>query len=196
MRAKYGTEYKGDYRIDGGGTTRPLSTQRRNCLPACRRPFPACSTALCVWLLAVQAAAARSARVPPPRALLMSCRRTLCFRVPLGALSSSLHVPCQCFGLTHDHACSCASGCTGRSATMQLPAAKTAMRTRRESRRPWPHLFLRPFTFISCFTRHNKHTHDDTNREDIQRFQWRSLWLQWRSQRPPTTTAGSSPCIT
>ena len=61
LRAKYGTEYKGDYRLDGGGTTRPLSTQRRNCRPACRRPFPVCSTALCVWLLAVQAAVARSA---------------------------------------------------------------------------------------------------------------------------------------
>ena len=55
--------YKGDYRLDGGGTTRPLSTQRRNCRPACRRPFPACSTTLCMWLLAVEAAAACSARV-------------------------------------------------------------------------------------------------------------------------------------
>ena len=74
-------------------------------------------------------------------------------------------------------------------ATMQLPAAKTAMRTRRESRPPDPHLFLRPFTFISRVTRHNKHTHDDTYKEDIQRF-------QWRSQRPTTTTAGSSSRIT
>ena len=54
-------EYKGDYRLDGGGTTWPLSTQRRSSWPACRRPFAACSTVPCVWLLAVQAAAARSA---------------------------------------------------------------------------------------------------------------------------------------
>ena len=51
MRAKYGTEYKGDYRVDGGGSTRPLSMQRHKCRPACRRPFPMCSTALCVSLL-------------------------------------------------------------------------------------------------------------------------------------------------
>ena len=61
---------KGTIDQDGGSSTRPLSTQQRKCQPACRRPFPACSTALCVWLLAVQAVAARSARVPPPRALL------------------------------------------------------------------------------------------------------------------------------
>ena len=79
FRVKYGTEYKQDYRIDGGGTTRPLSTQRRNCRPACRRPFPACSTALCVWLLAVQAATACSARVPP---------RALCSHVPPRVLCS------------------------------------------------------------------------------------------------------------
>ena len=178
---------KGTIDQDGGSSTRPLSTQRRNCRPACRRPFPACSTALCVWLLAVQAAAARSARVPP---------RALCSRVPPGALPSSLHARCQCLGPAHDHARSCASGCAGRGATMQLPAAKTAMRTRRESTPPGPLLFLRPFTFISRLTRHNKHTHEDTYREDIQRFQWRSPWLQWRSQRPTTTTAGSSPRIT
>ena len=156
MRAKYGTEYKGDYRLDGGGSTRPLCTQRLNCRPACRRPFPACSTALCVWLLAVQAAAARSARVPP---------RALCSRVPLGDLPSSLHAHCQCFGSAHDHARSCACGCTGRGATMQLPTAKTVMRTRRESRPRCPHLFLRPFTYISRVTGHNKHTHDNTYRE-------------------------------
>ena len=65
MRAKYGIEYKWDYRLDGGSSIRSLSTQQRNCRPACRRPFPACSTALCVWLLAVEAAAVRSARVRP-----------------------------------------------------------------------------------------------------------------------------------
>ena len=133
----YGTEYKGDYRLDGGSSTRRLSTQRRNCRPACRRPFPACSTALCVWLLAIQAAAVRSARVLP---------RALCSRVPLGALPSSLHVRCQCLGPAHDHACSCASGCAGRGAMMQLPAAKTAMRMRRESTPPGSLLFLRLIT--------------------------------------------------
>ena len=56
---------KGTIDQDGGSSTRPLSTQRRNCRPACRRPFPACSTALCVWLLAVEAAAACSAHVRP-----------------------------------------------------------------------------------------------------------------------------------
>ena len=35
--------------------------QRRNCRSACRRPIPTCLTALCMWLLVVQAAAARSA---------------------------------------------------------------------------------------------------------------------------------------
>ena len=154
MRAKYGTEYEGDNRLERGGSTRPLSTQRRNCRPACRRPFPPCSTALCVWLLAVQAAAARSARVPS------------------GALPSSLHAHCQCLGPAHDHARSCACVCVGRGAAMQLPAAKTAMYTRRESRPLGPHLFLRPFTSISRVTRHDKHTHDDTYGVDIQRFQW------------------------
>ena len=172
MRAKYGTEYKGDYRLDGGGSTRPLSTQRRNCRPACRRPFPACSTALFVWLLAVQTTAARSARIPP---------RVLCSRIPPGALPSSLHARCQCLGPAHDHARSCASSCAGRGATMQLPAAKTTMRTCRQSRPPGPHLFPWPFTLISCATRHNNHTHDNTYREDIPRFQWRSPWLQRRS---------------
>ena len=143
MRAKYGTEYKGDYRLDGGGTTRPLSTQRRNCRPACRRPFPACSMALCMWFLAVEAAAARSTRVQP---------RALCSRVPPGALPSSLHARCQCLGPAHNHAHSCACRCAGRGSTMQLPDAKTGMRTHRESRPPGPHLFLRPFTFISRFT--------------------------------------------
>ena len=52
---------KGTIDQDGGSSTRPLSMQRRNCRPACRRPFPACSTALCVWLLAVEAAATCSA---------------------------------------------------------------------------------------------------------------------------------------
>ena len=132
----------------------------------------------------------------PRRALLASAARALCSRVPPGALPSSLHARCQCLGPAHDHARSCACGCAGRGATMQLPAAKTAMRTRRESTPPGPLLFLRPFTFISHLTRHNKHTHEDTYREDIQRFQWRSPWLQWRSQRPTTTTAGSSPRIT
>ena len=153
MRAKYGTEYKGDYRLDGGGTTRPLSTQRRNCRPACRRPFPACSTALCVWLLVVQAAAARSARVPP---------RTLCSRVPPGALLLSLDARCQCLGPAHDHARSCASSCAGCDATMQLPTAKTTMQTHTESRPPGPHLFPRPFTLICRAPRHNNHTHDET----------------------------------
>ena len=189
MRPKDGTEYKGDYRLDGGGSTRPLSTQRCNCRPACRRPFPACSTALCVWLLAVQAAAARSARVPPHAFCSCVPPHALCSRIPLGALPSSLHARCQCLGPAHDHARSCASDCAGRGATMQLPAAKTAMRTRRESTPPGPLLFLRPFTFISRLTRHNKHTHKDTYRENIQRF-------QWRSQRPTTTTVGSSPRIT
>ena len=178
---------KGAIDQDGGGSTRPLSTQRRKCRLACRRPFPACSTALCVWLLAVQAAADRFARVQP---------RALCSHVPLGALPSSLHTRCQCLVPAHDHARSCACGCAGRGATMQLPAAKTAMRTPQESTPPGLLLFLRPFTFISRLTRHNKHTHEDTYREDIQRFQWRSPWLQWRSQRPITTTAGSTPCIT
>ena len=107
-------------------------------------------------------------------------RRALYSRIPPGALPSSLHVRCQCLGPAHDHARSCACCCAGRGATMQLPVAKTAMRTRRESRPPDLHLFLRPFTFISRVTRHNKHTHDDTYREDIRRFQWRSPWLQWR----------------
>ena len=123
-------------------------------------------------------------------------RCALCSRVPQGALPSSLHARYQCLGPAHDHACSCACGCAGRDATMQLPTAKTAMRTRRESRPPGPHFFLRPFTFISHLTCHNKHTHEDTYGEDIQRFQWRSPWLQWRSQRLTTTTAGSSPRIT
>ena len=153
---------KGTIDQDVGSSTRPLSTQRRKCRPACRRPFPACSTAICMWLLAVEAATASSARVPP---------RALCSRVPPGSLPSSLHACCRCFGSAHDHALLCASGCAGRGATMQLPAAKTAMRTRRESRPPGPHLFLQPFTFISRLTRHNKHTHEDTYREDIQRFQ-------------------------
>ena len=96
---------KGTIDQDGGSSTRPLSTQRRNCRPACRRPFPACSTALCVWLLAVQAAAARSARVPP---------RALYSRVPPGALPSSLHARCQCLGPAYDHKCSCACDCAGR----------------------------------------------------------------------------------
>ncbi len=144
------------------------------------------ATALCVWLLAVQAAAVRSTRIPP---------RALCSRVPPGALPSSLHTRCQCFGPVHEHARSCASGCAGRDAMMQLPTAKTAMQTCRESTPPGPLLFLGPFTFISCLTRHNKHTHEDTYRENIQRFQWHSPWLQWRSQWSTTTTAGSSPCI-
>ena len=55
---------KGTIDQDGGSSTWPLSTQRRKCRPACRRPFPVYSTALCVWLLAVEAAVARSARVP------------------------------------------------------------------------------------------------------------------------------------
>ena len=155
MRAKYGTEYKGDYRLDGGGTTRLLSTQRCNCWSACRRPFAACSTASCVWLLAVQAAATLSAHVPP---------RALYSRVPSSALPSSLHMRCQCLGLAHDHARLCACGCAGHDATMQLPAAKTAMRTCREPPQPGPLLFLRPFTFISRLTRHNKHTHKETYR--------------------------------
>ena len=54
---------------------------------------------------------------------------------------------------------------------------------------PGPLLFTRPFTIISHLTRHNKHTYEDTYREDIQRF-------QWHSQRPTTTTACSSPCNT
>ena len=120
----------------------------------------------------------------------------LCSCVPPGDLPSSLHARCQCLGPAHDHACSCACGCTGRGAMMELPVAKTAMRTRRESTPPGPLLFLRPFTFISRLTCHNKHTHADTYREDIQRFQWRSPWLQWRSHRPTTTTTGSSPRIT
>ena len=37
-----------------------------------------------------------------------------------------LSARCQCLGPVQDHARSCASGCTGRSVTMQLPAAKTA----------------------------------------------------------------------
>ena len=102
---------------DGGSSTQPLSTQRRNCRPTCRRPFPACSTALCVWLLAVEAAAARSARVPP-------CTR--CSRIPPGALPSSLHACCQCLGLAHDHAHSCPCGCTRRDATMQPHAQERA----------------------------------------------------------------------
>ena len=53
-----------------------------------------------------------------------------CYRVPPGALPSSLHARCPCLGPMHDHARSCACGCAGRGATMQLPAAKTAMRTR------------------------------------------------------------------
>ena len=96
LRAKYGMEYKGDYRLDGGGTTRPLSTQRCNCRPACRRPFSACSTAPCVWLLAVQAAATHSACVPP---------RALCSRVPSGALPSSLHAHYHCFGPAQNKNC-------------------------------------------------------------------------------------------
>ena len=43
------------------------------------------STALCVWLLAVQAVAACSARILP---------RALCSCVPPGALPSSLHARC------------------------------------------------------------------------------------------------------
>ena len=156
---------KGTIDQDEGSSTWPLSTQRCNCRSACRRPFPACSTALCVWLLVVQAAAARSARIPP-------C--ALCSCVPPGALPLSPHARCECLVPAHDHARSCACCCAGRGATMKLPAAKTAMRMRREYRLPGPHLFLRPFSFISHVTRHNKHTHDDTYREDIQRFQWRS----------------------
>ena len=110
---------KGTIDQDGGSSTWPLSTQRCNCRSACRRPFPACSTALRVWLLVVQAAATRSARIPP-------C--VLYSRVPPGALPSSLHTRCLCLGSAHDHACLCACGCAGCGATMQLPAAKTAMR--------------------------------------------------------------------
>ena len=87
-------------------------------------------------------------------------------------------------------------------ATMQLPAAKTSMRTRRESRPPGPHLFLRPFTFISRLTRHNKHTHEDNTERTSSGSNGAPRgsngappWLQWRSQRPTTTTAGSSPRI-
>ena len=119
---------KGTTNQDRGSSTRPLSTEQCKCRPAYRRPFPACSTALCVWLLAVQAAVACSARVPP---------RTLCSHVPPGALPSSLHARCQCLGPAHDHASSCACGCAGHGATMQLPIAKTAMRTRKESRPPF-----------------------------------------------------------
>src|SRR4051812_28977742 len=86
----------------GGSSTRPLSTQQRNCRPACKRPFPVCSTALCVWLLAVEAVAARSDCVLP-------C--VLCSRIPPGALPSSLHACCQCLGPAHDHARSSAWGC-------------------------------------------------------------------------------------
>ena len=52
---------KGTIDQDADSITRPLSTQRRKCRLACRRPFPACSTALCVWLLAVEGPAVRSA---------------------------------------------------------------------------------------------------------------------------------------
>ena len=113
---------------DGGSSTRPLSTWRRNCQPACRRPFPACSTALCVWLLTVEEAALCSACV---------LSRALFSRVPPGALPSFLHACSQCLGPAH-HARSCACGCTGRDATMQLPGVKTTMRTRRKSGRPAP----------------------------------------------------------
>ena len=157
--------------------------QRHNCRPACRRPFPACSTALCVWLLAFQAATAHSARIPS---------RALCSRVPSGALPSSLHARCSVWGrrmITHICVQAVAPGATRRCS---YPLQKNAMRTRGESRLPGPHLFLRPFTFISRVTRHNKHTHDDTYREDIQRFQWQSPWLQWWSQWPTMTTADAT----
>ena len=52
---------KGTIDQDVGSSTRPLSMQRRKYQLACRRPFAACSTAPCVWLLAVQAAAPCSA---------------------------------------------------------------------------------------------------------------------------------------
>lgn len=89
---------KGTIDQDEVSSTWTLSMQRCNCRPACRRPFPACSTALCVSLLAVEAAVARSAHVPP---------RSLYSRVPPGALPSPLHARCQCLGPTHDHAHSC-----------------------------------------------------------------------------------------
>ena len=69
---------KGAIDQDGGSSTRPLSMQRRNCRPACRRPFHACSTDLCMWLLAVQAAAARSA---------LASLRVLCSRPSTHAAS-------------------------------------------------------------------------------------------------------------
>ena len=178
---------KGTIDQDGGSSTQLRSMQQCNCRSACRRSFPTCSMAMCVWFLVIEAAAVHSSRIPP---------HALCYRVHPGALPSSLHARCQCLGLAHDHTHLCACGCAGRGVMMQLPAAKTAMQTRLESMPPGPLLFLRPFTFISHLTRHNKHTHEDTYREDIERFQWRSPWHQWRSQWPTTTTAGRSPRIT
>ena len=133
MRAKYGTEYKADYRLDGGGSTRPLSTQRRNYRPACRRPFPACSTALCVWLLAVQAAAACSARVPP---------RALCSRVPPGALPSSPTRAASVWGrctITHVRVHAVAPGAVRRCS---YPLQKLSCGRTENPRRPAP--------FYSC----------------------------------------------
>ena len=80
---------KGTIDQDRGSSTRPLSTQRCKCRMACRRPFPACSTALCMWLPVVEAATTRSARIPP-------C--ALCSRIPPGALPSSLHAGAPVFG--------------------------------------------------------------------------------------------------
>ena len=78
---------KGTIDQDGGSSTRPLSTQRCKCWPACRRPFPACLTALCVWLLAVEAAVARSARVRPHALCPIASLRVLCPRPSMRAAS-------------------------------------------------------------------------------------------------------------
>ena len=135
-------------------------------------------------------------RLMRPRHALLASRHACSALASLRVLSLVPPRAVPVFGPVHDHTRSSACGCDGRGTTTQLPAAKTAMRTHRESTSLVPLLFLRPFTLISHLTRHNKHTHEDTYREDIQRFQWRFLWLQWRSQRPTTTTAGSSPHIT
>ena len=164
---------------DGGSSTLPLSMQQRKCWSACWRPFPVCSTALCVWLLAVEAAAARSllshpsgcSALVPPRALPV-----------FGAGARSRTFVCMrlCRARRDDAVTRC------KNCHADAPRIHAA-------RLPF---IPAPFTFISRLTRHNKHTHEDTYREDIQRFQWRSPWLQWRSERPTTTTAGSSPRIT
>ena len=187
MRAKYGTKYKGDDRLDGGGST------RRSLCSDSTVGWLVGDHFLCVQLLYV----CGCLRLRRTRHALLATHRA---RSALsGPPVCSALVPPRALPVFGAGARSCMFVCMRLRRARRdnaVTGCKNCHADAQKIQATQPHLFLRPFTFISRVTRHNKHTHDDTYREDIQRFQRRSLWLQWRSQRPTTTTAGSSPRIT